>query len=186
MQVAVFHGPGRIAIEEALEGELGDNDVRIAIARCGICGSDISMTSGSPFDYLLGKALGHEFAGEVIERGRAAAKFKIGDKLAVLPSGPCGQCEMCRQGRPLFCSNGESLFGGFASPEQLRAALGAPMGTVLPPLPATSGPLELDPSREYGEAIRRLPVAIDLAIGRQRQASTLPVSPAGSVAVAGL
>ena len=75
----------------------------------------------------------------------------------------------------------ESLFGGFASPEQLRAALGAPMGTVLPPLPATSGPLELDPSREYGEAIRRLPVAIDLAIGRQRQASTLPVSPAGSV-----
>lgn len=113
MQVAVFHGPGRIAIEEAPEGELGECDVRIAIARCGICGSDVSMTSGSPFDYQHGKALGHEFAGEVIERGRAATRFKIGDKLAVLPSGPCGQCEMCRQCRPLFCSNGQSLFGGF-------------------------------------------------------------------------
>ena len=113
MHVAVFHGPGQIAIEEAAEGALGDSDVRIAIARCGICGSDVSMTSGSPFDYQHGKALGHEFVGEVIERGRAATQFRVGDKLAVLPSGPCGQCEMCRQGRPLFCSNGRSLFGGF-------------------------------------------------------------------------
>ncbi|MEO6716278.1 MAG: alcohol dehydrogenase catalytic domain-containing protein [Novosphingobium sp.] len=128
MQVAVFHGPGQIAIEEAPEGELGDNDVRIAIARCGICGSDISMTSGSPFDYQHGKALGHEFAGEVIERGRSARKFKVGDKLAVLPSGPCGQCEMCRQGRPLFCTNGRNLFGGFGE----RMVLPERAGFMLP------------------------------------------------------
>ena len=75
----------------------------------------------------------------------------------------------------------ESLFGGFANPDQLQAALDSPVGTVLPLLPAISGPLELDPSPEFGEAIRRLPVAIDLAVGRQRQASSLPVSPAGSV-----
>ena len=128
MQVAVFHGPGHIAIEEAAEGELGEFDVRIAIARCGICGSDVSMTSGSPFDYQHGKALGHEFSGEVIERGRSARQFKIGDKLACLPLGPCGQCLSCQQGRPLFCANGRHLFGGFGE----RMVIPENAGFVLP------------------------------------------------------
>lgn len=37
----------------------------------------------------------------------------MGEKLACLPNGTCGNCEPCRQGRPLFCVNGRPLSGGF-------------------------------------------------------------------------
>jgi threonine dehydrogenase-like Zn-dependent dehydrogenase len=113
MQVAIFNGPGDITIEDLPEPELGAHEVRIAIARCGICGSDVTMTSGSPFDYAMGRPIGHEFAGEVIELGRDVSALKLGDRVACIPKGSCGHCDMCRAGRPLFCPNGPPLFGGF-------------------------------------------------------------------------
>jgi (R,R)-butanediol dehydrogenase/meso-butanediol dehydrogenase/diacetyl reductase len=114
MKVAVFHGAGKpIAIEDVPDDPLGPGDVRIEVGRCGICGSDISMTSGSGFDYAAGMRLGHETAGTVIEVGRDAASLKVGDRVAVLPTGFCGRCDNCRSGRPLFCAHGRIQFGGF-------------------------------------------------------------------------
>ena len=51
MRVALFHEPGRIAIEQVPDDPLLPTDVRIEIERCGICGSDVAMTSGSAFDF---------------------------------------------------------------------------------------------------------------------------------------
>jgi threonine dehydrogenase-like Zn-dependent dehydrogenase len=114
MKVAVFNGAGKpITIEDVPDDRLGPTDVRLEVGRCGICGSDISLTSGSPFDYATGMRLGHETAGTVIETGREVSSLKVGDRVAVLPTGFCGQCESCRAGRPLFCSTGRIQFGGF-------------------------------------------------------------------------
>ncbi len=114
MKVAVFHGAGSpITIEDRDEPECGPRDVRIAIARCGICGSDVTLTSGTPFDYEAGRAIGHEFAGEVIEKGRDVSGLKVGDRIASLPVGACGDCTMCKAGHTLYCPNGTPLFGGF-------------------------------------------------------------------------
>ncbi|MBW8755738.1 MAG: alcohol dehydrogenase catalytic domain-containing protein, partial [Sphingomonadales bacterium] len=76
-------------------------------------GSDISLTSGSPFDYATGSRMGHETAGTVIELGRGVTSLKVGDNVAVLPRGFCGECPPCRAGRPLFCDSGPQQFGGF-------------------------------------------------------------------------
>ena len=38
---------------------------------------------------------------------------KVGDNVAVLPRGFCGDCPPCRAGRPLFCDSGPQQFGGF-------------------------------------------------------------------------
>ena len=114
MQVAIFNGPGNITIEHMPDPELAPGEVRLSIARCGICGSDVSMTSGSPFDFETGHPIGHEYAGEVIELGRDVSTLKLGDRVACLPKGNCGDCPACREGRPLFCPNGPPLFGGFA------------------------------------------------------------------------
>lgn len=123
MRVAIFNGAGKpVTIEERPEEELGPQDVRLAIGRCGICGSDVSMTSGSPFDYAAGRAIGHEFAGEVIEVGRDVTGIRTGDRLAVIPSGPCGRCAMCLAGRALFCTSGNSLFGGFGERKVVPAS----------------------------------------------------------------
>lgn len=115
MRVAVFNGAGKpITIEDVPDDPMGPGDVRIEVGRCGICGSDITMTSGSSFDYPCGIRLGHETAGTVIEVAKDVTSFKVGDRVSVLPNGFCGQCESCRQGRPLFCTNARRpLVGGF-------------------------------------------------------------------------
>lgn len=113
MRVAVFHGPRNITIEDLPDDPVGPLDVRIEVARCGICGSDVVMTSGSNFDYPHGCRLGHESAGTVLEVGRDVTKVRPGDRVAVLPNGYCGNCDQCHAGRPLFCPNARPLFGGF-------------------------------------------------------------------------
>jgi len=129
MKVAIFNGAGKpVTIEDQPDAELGSSDVRIDIQRCGICGSDVSMTSGSPFDYEAGRAIGHEFAGEIIEVGRDVTRLKVGDRIASMPTGACGTCAMCNSGRPLFCLSGRVLFGGFGE----RMVLPETAGHILP------------------------------------------------------
>jgi (R,R)-butanediol dehydrogenase/meso-butanediol dehydrogenase/diacetyl reductase len=114
MRVAVFNGADRpITIERFDDPEVGADEVRIQIARCGICGSDISMTAGSAFDYPTGCRLGHEFAGEVVEIGRSVSAPRVGDKVAVLPKCGCGHCPACEVGHTFFCPIGPPVFGGF-------------------------------------------------------------------------
>lgn len=115
MRVAVFNGAGKpVTIEDVADDPLGHGELRIEVGRCGMCGSDISMTSGSAFDYETGCRLGHETAGTVIELGRGVSDLKLGDRVAVMPRGYCGNCASCKAGRPLFCESGPVHFGGFA------------------------------------------------------------------------
>ena len=115
MRVAVFKGAGKpITIDDVADDPLAPGELRIEVGRCGICGSDISMTSGSAFDYATGCRLGHETAGTVIERGRGVTDLKLGDRVAVIPRGYCGTCAACKAGRPIFCETGPVHFGGFA------------------------------------------------------------------------
>ena len=115
MRVAFFPGAGQpIAIKQVPEPRPGVGDVLIKIARCGICGSDISMTSGGPFDYPLGCTLGHEYAGEVVEIGAGVDRLRVGDRVACLPAVACGECPACHEGRLFFCTRVRPLAAGFA------------------------------------------------------------------------
>src|SRR6516225_6354642 len=106
MRVAIYEGPGKpIAIERMADPEPSSQDLLLKIGRCGICGSDVSMTSGSAFDYPIGCRLGHEYSGEVIEIGKDVTGFKAGDKVACFPHIGCGACPTCQSGRPFFCTS---------------------------------------------------------------------------------
>jgi threonine dehydrogenase-like Zn-dependent dehydrogenase len=131
MQVAIFNAPGDITIEDLPDPDLGTGQVRLEVARCGICGSDVTMTSGSAFDYECGRAIGHEYSGEVIEIARGVTTLKLGDRVACIPKGNCGTCDVCRAGRPLFCPNGPPVFGGFGQ------RIVVPEGNVAFRLPAS-------------------------------------------------
>jgi (R,R)-butanediol dehydrogenase/meso-butanediol dehydrogenase/diacetyl reductase len=123
MRVAVFNGAGRpITIERVPDPRPARDEVLVRVGRCGVCGSDLALTSGSPFDYALGCRLGHEYAGEVVELGAAVAGFRPGDRVACLPQAGCGACEACRAGRPIMCAQVRFVSGGFGDYVAVPAA----------------------------------------------------------------
>lgn len=83
-----------------------DSDVLIKMKVVGVCGSDVHY-------YTLGKIgnqvvqypfpVGHEGAGEVVEVGIKVTKVKPGDRIAIEPAMPCGECDQCKAGRPHTC-----------------------------------------------------------------------------------
>lgn len=86
MPIARIHAPNDIRIDQVDRPVAGPDDVLVQIQRCGICGSDLSYVkiggipgAAKPF------ALGHEFAGTVIEAGKNVRHVQVGDRVVVNP-----------------------------------------------------------------------------------------------------
>ena len=83
-----------------------DTDVLIRMTRVGVCGSDVHYyTEGKIGSQVVQYpfAVGHEGAGIVERVGAAVKRLKAGDRVAIEPAMPCGQCDQCRVGRPHTC-----------------------------------------------------------------------------------
>ena len=89
----------------------------VAVAACGICGTDLHILDGE-FAPSLPLIPGHEFAGEVVAIGTDVTELAPGDRVAVDPSLPCGECHYCRLGRGNLCERwaaiGVTVAGGAA------------------------------------------------------------------------
>jgi len=115
MRAAIYHGPGSgIEVQHIAEPVPETGELLVEVGFCGICGSDMSLTSGSSFDYPTGQCFGHEYSGTVVEKGAGVTGWRIGDTVACMPKSGCGRCEPCREGRLLLCVNGKSLGSGFS------------------------------------------------------------------------
>jgi len=82
------------------------DEVLIKVKHIGICGSDVHYYEyGRIGDFVVEKPiiLGHEFAGEVVERGDLVKHLKPGDKITVEPGKPCGKCKYCMAGDYNLC-----------------------------------------------------------------------------------
>jgi 2-desacetyl-2-hydroxyethyl bacteriochlorophyllide A dehydrogenase len=86
---------------ELEEGALAPHQARVAVAFCGICGSDIHFRASAAIP--AGTVMGHEFSGTVDELGDAVEGFSQGDRVAVYPFAPCGECSNCRRGDDHVC-----------------------------------------------------------------------------------
>ncbi len=114
MKAAVFYGKNTIIVEEVPEPKISNEyDVKIKVAWCGICGSDVEeylygpiVTPTEPHSLTKEKIpliLGHEFCGEVVETGNSVDNISIGDKIVVFPILTCGVCNWCKQGIMCLC-----------------------------------------------------------------------------------
>jgi 6-hydroxycyclohex-1-ene-1-carbonyl-CoA dehydrogenase len=98
--------------------KLGDGDVLVKVAGCGLCHTDMSfMFGGVKTRAGLPLTLGHEISGTVVETGSKMAHLR--DKKVVVPAVlPCGECDLCRKGRGNICRKqvmpGNDFHGGFA------------------------------------------------------------------------
>jgi L-iditol 2-dehydrogenase len=107
-------GEGNVDIREVEEPRCGDNQVKLEIAYCGICGTDIHVLHDTFRNYPP-VILGHEFSGTVVEVGRNVDHHAvIGERVTGLgaTSVTCGQCEYCLSGYFIFCSNRRGMGHG--------------------------------------------------------------------------
>ncbi len=85
-----------------------DTDVLIKIGAVGVCGSDVHYYVSGRIGSQIVKypfTVGHESAGTILEIGRRATRFKPGDRIAIDPAMPCGDCDQCRARRENTCRN---------------------------------------------------------------------------------
>jgi 2-desacetyl-2-hydroxyethyl bacteriochlorophyllide A dehydrogenase len=117
MRAAVISGPGEVEVATIDDPAPEDGEVVVAVAACGICGTDLHILDGE-FAPSLPIVPGHEFTGEVVAIGRGVEYLAVGDRVAVDPSLYCGACPECRRGRGNLCDRwgaiGVSTSGGAA------------------------------------------------------------------------
>jgi len=112
-------GEGHAEVREVPEPGCGDDQVKIAVARTGICGTDLHVLHGT-FRSYPPVIMGHEFAGTVAEVGRSVRSVEPGERVTVLPASAvtCGRCVHCRSGEFMFCRErrgmGHGVDGAFA------------------------------------------------------------------------
>jgi L-iditol 2-dehydrogenase len=97
-------GDGNVEIRDVEEPVCGARQVKVEIAFCGVCGTDIHVLRDTFRNYPP-VILGHEFAGTVVEVGSLVTGIARGDRVAVLGATAvtCGECTYCRSGYFIFC-----------------------------------------------------------------------------------
>lgn len=101
MKAVVLDERGVEHVADIPEPTPAPGEVVIGVDYCGICGSDLHAHSQG---FGIGIALGHEFAGHVVELGSGVADFRIGERVCVNPNGDwCGRCAFCRAGQHNLC-----------------------------------------------------------------------------------
>ena len=99
MRAAIYHGAGRLSIEQVPDPTPGPGEIVIRTRACGICGTDLMAW------YQDAKApvvLGHEPVGDVVAVGEGAP-FRVGDRVFAHHHVPCLECEYCTSGRDTLC-----------------------------------------------------------------------------------
>jgi L-idonate 5-dehydrogenase len=102
----VIHAPDDLRLDEQDAGEMGPGQVLVKVGMGGICGSDLHYFHNGGFGTVRIQApmvLGHEVAGTVAAVAPDVSSLKIGDRVAVNPSRPCGGCKFCLEGLPNQC-----------------------------------------------------------------------------------
>ena len=99
----------------------GAGDLLLRVLRAGVCGTDLHIFEWDRWSQGRIKppvTLGHEFVGEVIERGAEVTEIKTGERVACESHIICGHCVACRTGNGHVCENtrilGVDVNGGFA------------------------------------------------------------------------
>jgi L-iditol 2-dehydrogenase len=99
----------RLEITDIATPAFGDDDLRVRVAACGICGSDVHGYDGSSGRRIPPIVMGHEAAGVVADVGKNVSGFKSGDRVTFDSTVYCGGCANCRRGDVNLCDQRQVL-----------------------------------------------------------------------------
>lgn len=92
VQALVLERAGQLSLREIeLPLNVGPRDVKIAVRRVGVCGSDVHYYRHGaigPFVVNAPMVLGHEAAGVVVEVGAEVDSLRVGDRVCIEPGVP--------------------------------------------------------------------------------------------------
>lgn len=127
MKAAVMTEQREIKIMDVPEPVMDPTDIKVKIAYCGICGSELhafdpAFAAGGtkpqqkPSLPRPGqRIMGHEASGTIVAIGKECKQgYKIGQKVAMNFRSPCGACYYCRNGKEHFCDLVTPASGGYA------------------------------------------------------------------------
>jgi threonine dehydrogenase-like Zn-dependent dehydrogenase len=141
MQAAFKQGT-TIRLGEAPDPVMQANDIRVQVAACGVCGTDLHVWPGSESRESM---FGHEIAGTVVEVGPAAGNVTVGQKVVLDSATPCGRCANCKNTRQELCTDIQSFFfrNSFGLAERVIAPgiCAVPCADLTPDVACISEPL---------------------------------------------
>jgi L-iditol 2-dehydrogenase len=157
MKAAVLYGKEDVRVEEIQPQSLKPGEVRIQIEAALTCGTDLKVfRRGYHAKMIVPPAVfGHELAGVISEvhapsDGSAAngqSAIKVGDRVVVANSAPCGECFHCRNQQENICDDLLFLNGAYAE------------SIVVPARIVQKNLLRLKPSTQFKDAALVEPLA---------------------------
>ena len=116
MRAAVLLGKEDIRVENVALQSLKAGEARIEIEAALTCGTDLKVFKrGYHAKMIIPPALfGHEFAGVICELAPDVTGWRVGERVAVANSAPCGQCIFCRNHQENLCDDLLFLNGAYA------------------------------------------------------------------------
>jgi S-(hydroxymethyl)glutathione dehydrogenase/alcohol dehydrogenase len=92
-----------LSVEEITVAAPQRGQVKVSVAACAICHSDIHLAEGA-WGGRLPAVYGHEAAGVVSAIGEGVDSVSVGDRVVMSLIRSCGLCRSCQGGMPVGCS----------------------------------------------------------------------------------
>lgn len=110
---------GPLRLVERPMPEPGPNEIRVRVAVCGVCRTDLHLAEGDLAPRRSAAVPGHEIVGVVDACGAGASRFAPGERVGIAwLRHTCGACPYCRRGDENLCVTprftGWDDDGGFA------------------------------------------------------------------------
>lgn len=126
---------GALLPVELPDREPGPGQIRVRVAACGVCRTDLHVLDGELPDPLLPIIPGHEIVGRIELVGAGVEGLQIGQRVGIPWLGhTCGVCPYCAAQRENLCDRplftGYTRDGGYASAAIADARYAFPLGEV--------------------------------------------------------
>ena len=118
---------------ELADPQPGSGEIRVKVAACGVCRTDLHVVDGELPDPKIPIIPGHEIVGRIDLLGAGVEGLKIGERVGIPWLGhTCGICPYCLDHRENLCDHplftGFTRNGGFATMVVADARFAFPLG----------------------------------------------------------